>query len=123
MEEMNRNTRTLIVSFTVAIMAMIPLRFVEVGNQLEVIDRGSMVLGETSQEVVSLTSDLESPYNVIDAEVEAVEAVETNDCLTEADASVMIKEISTEMSQDNVSNEEITEYLSEINLVRENICQ
>lgn len=123
MEEMNRNTRTLIVSFTVAIMAMIPLRFVEVGNQLEVIDRGSMVLGETSQEVIMPTSDLESPYNVIDAEVEAVEAVETNDCLTEADASVMIKEISSEMSQDNVSNEEITEYLSEINLVRENICQ
>lgn len=120
---MNRNTRTLIVSFTVAIMAMIPLRFVEVGNQLEVIDRGSMVLGETSQEVIMPTSDLESPYNVIDAEVEAVEAVETNDCLTEADASVMIKEISSEMSQDNVSNEEITEYLSEINLVRENICQ
>jgi len=113
MEEINRNTRTLIISFTVAILAMIPLRFVEVGNQLEVIDSRSMVLGETSQEVISL----ESPYNVIDAEAEAVEsaeAVEANDCLTEVDASVMIKEIVNDMSPD---------YLSEIELVRENICQ
>ncbi len=117
MEEINRNTRTLIISFTVAILAMIPLRFVEVGNQLEVIDSRSMVLGETSQEVISPTSDLESPYNVIDAEAEAVEsaeAVEANDCLTEVDASVMIKEIVNDMSPD---------YLSEIELVRENICQ
>jgi hypothetical protein len=116
MEEINRNTRTLIVSFTVAIMAMIPLRFVEVGNQLEVIDRGSMVLGETSQPAVLPSSDLESPYNEIDGElrVEVVEVVELDDCLTEADAAVMIKEIVNDMSPD---------YLSEIELVRENICQ
>jgi len=109
MEEINRNTRTLIVSFTVAILAMIPLRFVELGNQLEMVDTRSMVLGETSlQVVVPNKLDLESPYDVIDAEVEA------NDCLSEVDAAVIIKEIVNEMTPD---------YLSEIELVRENICQ
>lgn len=113
MEEINRNTRTLIVSFTIAILAMIPLRFVELGNQLEVIDRGSMVLGETSQQVFLPASELESPYNEIDGEFKA-EVVEASDCLTEADAAVMIKEIVNDMTPD---------YLSEIELVRENICQ
>jgi len=113
MEEINRNTRTLIISFTVAILAMIPLRFVEVGNQLEVIDSRSMVLGETSQEVILPTSDLESPYDVIDSELK-IDVVEVDDCLTETDAAVMIKEIVNDMSPD---------YLSEIELVRENICQ
>jgi len=88
---------------------MIPLRFVELGNQLEMVDTRSMVLGETSlQVVVPNKLDLESPYDVIDAEVEA------NDCLSEVDAAVIIKEIVNEMTPD---------YLSEIELVRENICQ
>jgi hypothetical protein len=113
MEEINRNTRTLIVSFTVAILAMIPLRFVELGNQLEMVDTRSMVLGETSQQVVLPASELESPYNEIDGELK-VEVVEVDDCLTEADAAVIIKEIVNEMTPD---------YLSEIELVRENICQ
>jgi len=113
MEEINRNTRTLIVSFTVAILAMIPLRFVEVGNQLEVVDSRSMVLGETSQPAVLPSSDLESPYNEIDGEL-SVEVVEVNDCLSEVDAAVMIKEIVNDMSPD---------YLSEIELIRESICQ
>ena len=116
MEEINRNTRTLIVCFTVAIIAMIPLRFVELGNQLEVIDSRSMVLGETSQPVILPSSELESPYDEIDGElsVEVIDVVDVNDCLTEADAAVMIKEIVNEMTPD---------YLSEIDLVRENICQ
>ena len=108
MEEINKNTRTLIMSFTIAILAMIPLRFVEVGNQIEVVNTPSMVLGETSQQVILPNSDLESPYDVIDAEIKV------SDCLSEEDASVMIKEIVNEMSPD---------YLSEIELVKENICE
>jgi hypothetical protein len=49
---------------------------------------------------------------VIDGE--AKEETEVNDCLSEVDAAVMIKEIVMDMNPD---------YLSEIELVRENICQ
>jgi hypothetical protein len=45
MSEFNRNCRTLVVSFVIAIMAMIPLRFVEVG-QMETAQQPT-VLGET----------------------------------------------------------------------------
>jgi len=121
MEEINRNTRTLIVSFTVAVMAMIPLRFVEVGNQLEVIDSRSMVLGETSQEAVLPKSELESPYNVIDA-VGVVE-IENEDCLTEADAAVLIREISSEMVGEEVASDQVDGYLSEIRLIKESVCR
>ena len=54
-DNINRNTRTLIVSFVIAVMVLIPLRFVEVGNGL-----GSevSVLGES---VVSPEVKIESP--------------------------------------------------------------
>lgn len=109
MEEINRNTRTLIVSFTVAILAMIPLRFVELGNQLEMVDTRSMVLGEAVEEVLQPVSELESPYDMIDSGLKV-----QNDCLSEVDAAVMIGEIVKEMGPD---------YLSEIDLLRESICE
>ncbi len=62
-DNINRNTRTLIVSFVIAVMVLIPLRFVEVGNGL-----GSevSVLGES---VVSPEVKIESPYDQIDSPV------------------------------------------------------
>jgi len=62
-DNINRNTRTLIVSFVIAVMVLIPLRFVEVGNGL-----GSevSVLGES---VISPEVKIESPYDQIDSPV------------------------------------------------------
>jgi len=60
-DNINRNTRTLIVSFVIAIMVLIPLRFVEVGNSL---GSGASVLGET---VVQSEAKIEAPYDQIDS--------------------------------------------------------
>lgn len=70
MENTNNNVRTLIVSFVVAIMALIPLRFVEAGQEINYNPTKVMVLGETTsqKEVVLPNAEikLESPYNEIE---------------------------------------------------------
>ena len=73
MDDLARNTRTLIVCFTVALFALIPLRFVEEGQL--VIARQNQVLGEIFVEEVEAEEEpiiqvdparLEAPYNLID---------------------------------------------------------
>lgn len=57
MENTNNNVRTLVISFVVAVMALIPLRFIEVGQQLGMSVPEKMVLGEScvSQEEIDLS--------------------------------------------------------------------
>lgn len=73
MTENDRNTRTLIVCFVIALMVMIPLRFVEVGNIMDV--QNQQVLGETTEVIVTepkkvpavnIDAKLEAPYDEID---------------------------------------------------------
>jgi hypothetical protein len=67
-----RNVRTLIVSFAIAIMVLIPLRFVEVGQAYA--DRQTQVLGESVTRIVvvvtptpvSHVGELEAPFDKID---------------------------------------------------------
>ncbi len=76
MENINRNTRTLIVSFVIAIMALIPLRFVEVGqslsNQINV-----QVLGESTANKIVLPNDRIETVNVEAPKEEVVSEPET----------------------------------------------
>lgn len=69
--EFNSNMRTLIVSFAIAIMFLIPLRFVEVGNIMMSSVSTPQVLGES---VVLPNAEveaplLEAPYNVTETNV------------------------------------------------------
>lgn len=68
--EIDRNTRTLIVCFVIAIMALIPLRFVEIGQSRPVEEYSvNQVLGESvevEQVPVSTVGKLEAPYNEIE---------------------------------------------------------
>ena len=59
--DFNLNTRTLIVSFVFALMVMVPLRFVEVGNFEG--QYSPTVLGDSIEAPVA---QLEAPYNEID---------------------------------------------------------
>ena len=72
MTDLTRNTRTLIVCFSLAIFALIPLRFVEIGQQTS----EAAVLGETQvlveePEIVLpvadeyVLGDLEAPYDEV----------------------------------------------------------
>jgi hypothetical protein len=63
MTDETRNIRTLIVCFVIAIMALIPLRFIEVGNSM-MEQSNQTVLGE--QVTVSELPVLESPYDEIE---------------------------------------------------------
>lgn len=83
MKDFNSNSRTLIVSFVVAIMFLVPLRFVEWGNQV-MDSRSTQVLGASvmANKVVVLPnakieskSMLEAPYNKIEAKCAQKEAL------------------------------------------------
>jgi len=100
MNNSNRNTRTLIVSFLIAIFALIPLRFLEVGQQ-QSISIQTQVLGEKTEkpikEVIEFGSGLEAPY----AQIEK--------CYSQKEIDDMEKQVET--------------LLSEINEKKSNICQ
>lgn len=62
MTDFDRNIRTLIICFTIAIIALVPLRFVEIGNTS--VASSFQVLGETIEqdvyEVVLPNADIEN---------------------------------------------------------------
>lgn len=72
MNDSSRNTRTLIVSFVVSLMVLVPLRFVEVAQQNvpSPFFESEMVLGETVQ-VENVLPVLESPYNQLETIVQS----------------------------------------------------
>jgi len=115
MNESNRNTRTLIVSFVVAIMALIPLRFVEVGQVLE---NQAQVLGESvvlpSSEVVA-EPVLEAPYNEI-------EANKVN-CVAKSDSQLLLTEYKTQLESGLVSANAIDQVVEEMVNIEKNTCK
>jgi hypothetical protein len=71
MTDHDRNMRTLVLCFVLAIMALIPLKFVELGNQISSISN-SQVLGETvvnQDEVVLPNGNLDSQKAAVVPEV------------------------------------------------------
>ncbi len=65
--EFNQNTRTLIVSFVLALMVIVPLRFVEVGN---FVGGQQQVLGDS---ITYSEPKLEAPYDVIESRSDCLE--------------------------------------------------
>lgn len=137
MNDTTRNTRTLIVSFVFAIMALIPLRFVEVGQMIQ--DQ-PMVLGEevqNNEEVVlpeSEVSDevfLEAPYNEIDGQVsyssEEVLGEETqvaeSECIPVEDAQVALAEYETKLSEGGLDGETTDQMVSEMISIESMMCK
>lgn len=88
--EFNGNTRTLIVSFVIAIMFLIPLRFIEYGQQLEEISK-NQVLGES----VVINSNyetkpvIEAPYNEIENKI----------CIEKQEADLVIDDLTNQLSR------------------------
>ena len=99
MTDLARNTRTLIVCFSLAVFGLIPLRFVEISQQVTNGYGEATVLGETQTldqlEVVLpdadiensseyVPGDLEAPYNEIDGGVLGVTLEREVDCMSKA---------------------------------------
>ena len=108
MNETNRNTRTLIVSFVLVIMVLIPLRFVEVG-QTVVDNNNQQVLGETTaaKEVlpaVEPTTMLEEPYNTIENSVKCVSKTDLNSAWADLRTAVENKQVDETGVKEMVAN-------------------
>ena len=85
MNNLNRNTRTLIVSFLIAVFALIPLRFIEVGQQQDYLVP-TQVLGEKTEEIVENKIGLEAPYN------------EMEKCYSQKEIEILLTEIENKKS-------------------------
>ena len=118
MTDLDRNVRTLIVCFTLALMGLIPLRFVEVGQtQIE----RPMVLGKTV--VVKKVEErnpaiLEAPYDEIDGP-----SLRGDNCLSVDEAGRMIDELTQGLVSGNYDQEEIIQMLEQAEEVEARVCR
>jgi hypothetical protein len=113
MNEQTRNIRTLIVCFAVAIMVLIPLRFIEVGNSL--MERSDeAVLGEINLPEAG-GPELEQPYEKIESG-----AVECIDIQT---AQVRRELITERMMAEDLSREEAKQLSDELVEIEKRVCQ
>jgi hypothetical protein len=129
MNEINRNTRTLIVSFVVAIMVLTPLRFVEVGQMvgesqvLGDVDT-QVVLPEIDLEVVNEEPVLEAPYNEIESmAVLGEETVVVRDCITTEESQLMITDLQSQIDGMELNGEQWNEVITQLVSIEENTCK
>ncbi len=115
MDNLNRNTRTLIVSFLIAIFALIPLRFIEVGQMQEQYLMETQVLGEKTEDIIEepsqVVSGLEAPYDQLEI------------CFSQEEIQMMEDEIYLGYEEGNLNEEEVEAFLGEIGEKKNNICQ
>lgn len=118
MTNFDRNTRTLIVSFLVAIFTLIPLRFIEVGTQQSLMG-GTQVLGETMTVPAEETRveptveevKLEAPYDELES------------CVTGEEIKVLEDEVVNQLENNTLSEDQIMAILDEMKRVKDNICR
>jgi hypothetical protein len=118
MEDINRNSRTLIVSFVVAIMFLVPLRFVEVG-QSTYDSRSDQVLGETTavQSKVVLPNAqvvLEAPYNEIESQ---------GNCISKDEANATLKELKAKVANNQLNESQLKEMIGQMLVLEQDSCK
>lgn len=123
MNESARNTRTLIVSFVFAIMALIPLRFIEVGQMM---NSDVQVLGDQDMSV-NLPDDgvaLEAPFNEIESTTNVLgEEVQIASCMSNEDANILIAEYQDRLTNGGLNGEETDRLVTEMMAVESEICR
>ena len=129
MNDFNRNTRTLIVSFVFAVMALIPLRFMEVGQMVESYD-GYQVLGQTSLEVVLPNAEvteesvLEAPYDEIDKQqVLGTSTEQTTECITKENAEGVLTELTQLIEKNELDRGQLDEVIKQMVAVENGTCK
>jgi len=108
MNESSMNTRTLIVSFVVAIMVLIPLRFIEAG---QMIGEQPMVLGEQT-EVAAVAPVVETPR-----------VVAVTDCYSPDSAKIINDYNKAKIQRGTLSTVEVDKVITEIVEVEANTCR
>ncbi len=106
-KDINKNTRTLVISFVVALGVLVPLRFVEVGNMMTASTGGNyQVLGESVAR---------------DEEVVLPEIVE--ECLPEDQVMPMVKALLSEVTSPGIGESEADAKLAQIEILQNRVCR
>lgn len=132
-------------SFVVAIMVLIPLRFVEVGNSMMALPTTN-VLGAQIQQVVLPNAEvagplLEAPYNkelvavpVMKTQVKTAKAVmekptaavlgaATTGCMTKVEADRLIEAYTLKLEKLNLNQYQQQQTVNDILAVAKNVCK
>ena len=128
MNDINRNTRTLIVSFVVAIMVMIPLRFVEVGQMVG----EAQVLGEMDTQVVLPNAEvkvvkkaplLEAPYDEIEnSKVLGEKTVVEKTCIDKVESAELTEDLKGQING-SLTRVQLEELVNQLIAVEKNTCK
>jgi hypothetical protein len=115
MNNFDRNTRTLIVSFLIAIFALIPLRFVEVGQQEQSMMMNAQVLGDSivasEEKQIEVTSPvLEEPYNEIE------KCIDKNEIKDMEDGVIKL------IKDGGMTKDQMVTVLDELQSAEDNVC-
>ncbi|MFA5828576.1 MAG: hypothetical protein WC841_04460 [Candidatus Shapirobacteria bacterium] len=130
MTDLARNTRTLIVCFSLAIFALIPLRFVEISQEVSEDYGGASVLGEAQmleEPEVALPSadeyvsgELEAPYDEMDnGEVSGV--TDGAECMPEEHVSEAVARVNEGLSTGLYADSE--QAYAEIQWLNDQLCR
>jgi len=116
MENHTRNARTLIISFVVAVMALVPLRMVELGEGMNLMELNNpVVLGETSEQVAAPVLEerpmLEAPYRAME------------ECVGRAEAEKKVKDFEARLNEGGWSEAEVGEMLMGIRELESRLCK
>lgn len=118
MKDINRNTRTFIVCFVIAIFSLIPLRFYEVGNQMALV-RDSQVLGLVEEVVLPDSQvdqvELEYPYEQIESQV--------NNCVSQAEVDERVESIVEVLKNPDLDRQVVDSLISEIDRLEGSVCK
>ena len=127
MSEFNRNCRTLVVSFVIAVMAMIPLRFVEAGQNITF--EQPTVLGETTNDTVVLPNSevdqrlFEAPY---DLEVKAPQVLGTStevSCISREEANGQLEGYAKILEVGKLNDLQKQQVANEVLAVQQSVCR
>lgn len=114
MNNFDRNTRTLIVSFLIAIFTLIPLRFVEAGQEQNML-MDAQVLGESI--VVSEDGVADKSGPVFEAPYDELEK-----CMNKDDVKAMEEGVINLIQNDNLPKKQLVIVLDELQKAEDNIC-
>lgn len=123
MSEFNRNCRTLVVSFVIAVMAMIPLRFVEVG-QIETAQLPT-VLGET---IVLPSAEVqpklfEAPYDQ-EGKTDQVLGTSTEaSCISRDEANLLLEGYAQKLETVRLNDLQKQQTANEVLAVEASVCK
>lgn len=125
--EFNRNCRTLVVGFVIAIMAMIPLRFVEMG-QIMTMEQPT-VLGETvSQEVVLPSAEVEqklfeAPYDQEDNVSQVLGTSTEVNCISRDEANKLYESYATKLETVKLNDLQRQQLADDVLAVEQSVCR